>query len=521
MEQWASLDGNGVAIMNITAQLKPGDYIITTVRIHKVPYDSEIFAPPVNYVPRLTVVASETFTSLVSFMRDRNLNSPAVLVTEPLYGEIKIATNPTTISGGWETYALYSSNGKQIGTAQFNTSNSSLKLEYIDPKTKETVSAALDYPSSSKSKAVVTVGNVKLSLEFDLDTGITQVVLEEDGVVEGFTVKSIRYGDKLFSLVYGKGELTAVAEWDIEDVVEAWDDIFDDAAEAFGINLTNFLDLFDEPNEELLLKFGSRAQKQAILDKDPAGYQVIGENNLGQGFVLKNFANGSSGLYYQGEIVEIYKKGEPRPTAVYESQLSDGTFEIIYSDGTRAILSADKQTVLYRGPANVLVVERYGVITITKLANGNTVVQFPDGRSFYGKIEESSTTLRITAADGSYVTVWKDSSPGSSKGYMACSPFRDCQLYDGGGKPTWHIDSSGFVTNPADGWNGKNPFNASRAVIRFWSSYDPNAICNAGCGPVSGYVQASSGGWHSGGYIWPDGSWSPLKGLTGPPKHPK
>ncbi len=175
--------------------------------------------------------------------------------------------------------------------------------------------------------------------------------------------------------------------------------------------------------------------------------------------------------------------------------------------------AVDDQGNKYSISFNDLTLEPTGFALLVK--PDGTAEMGVSGKNYQGTFGgDDGSTARVNLSNGGYTLGWKD----GSSGRMECSAQRDCQLYDGSGKATWHIDSNGYVTNPGDGWNGRNPFDASRAQIVFWSL--SGGICSNGCGPVSGYVQDSSG-WHSGGYIWPDGSWSPSKGTTGPPKKPK
>ncbi len=516
VEQWVSLDSNGVAVLNITSQTKPGDYILSQARIHTV---TEInrFAPPANYVPRLTVEEAVEFVTLRSFLNTRQIEPNTTL---QLFEGVNINLRPNSVSGSTQTHNLYDSNSRIIGTAIFTTSNNDAykgKISFTHPETRLAAEVDFDlfFSNSSLAKTLTTFGKEQLSIIWDNEKDEISITLTSNGqLVDSIKIKQVVDKGQVVLLVYDKnGDLGAYSASGISEILET---ISSGDIEDFEDLGAYFLEPsgFAKPTEEQLLKYGSRKQKQEILASDPEGYRVIKEASLGNGFSYREFANGRAALYYEGQIIEIYERDAPPPVAVYKSQLSDGTWEIIFSDGTRQILSADLKTIVYTGPANVSVSAKYGVVGIITLSDGTVIVTSPNGKTLSGKVTyEDDKIKQVTAQDGSSIVIWKNGS-----GTMECDKARDCQIYDGGGKATWHIDSNGYVTNPGNGWNGNNPFDASRAVINFWSL--SGGICSAGCGPVSGWVQATDG-WHSGGYIWPDGSWSPAKGRTGPPKQPK
>ncbi|TSA44792.1 hypothetical protein D4R52_03670 [bacterium] len=256
-----------------------------------------------------------------------------------------------------------------------------------------------------------------------------------------------------------------------------------------------------------LKEFGSN--KLTIGGLILSNVPVEKEINLGNsGLVLRIYQNGYAELIdpsVSSLVLSVFAPNEARPGAnPIRTNLSDGTVEYVFSNGYRVVKSADETKVEFHGFANnAWVLASYGSVDIITRADGTTVVVVPGTGMLEGrKVDETKDIITIESPSGKRATVWKN-----GVGSMVCNGpgySQTCQLYDQNGKPTFFIDSSGHVKNPNDGWGGNNPYDASNAVITFSNSL--------GVGYVTGWAQDREGGWHCGGYLWPDGSWSPGMG---------
>lgn len=214
----------------------------------------------------------------------------------------------------------------------------------------------------------------------------------------------------------------------------------------------------------------------------------------------------------------FYSKGEKK----YESN-QKGTFDwlteifqqpqefIDYEDKMLDPFSIEKdlggnitQRFYYKGGYELVNKDNGEIITIADLIPSDKyliTLESSNGKIYQGiLVEQDDSTFTIQTGDESgdaRVTVWKDGS-----GSMDCLPGGGCQMYDPDGEKTYYIDPYGYVVNPNDGWGGNNPFDASRARL--------GTGADEAHAQIDGWTRDVWGILHpSGGYIWPDGSWSP------------
>lgn len=194
------------------------------------------------------------------------------------------------------------------------------------------------------------------------------------------------------------------------------------------------------------------------------------------------------------KISELFATDD-QPTKIISSAVDPKTGNLI------TVFDNSKQVTT--SPDNDVIISIQSVIRIQDLepSNDYTVsIEFPNGQAFNGVlVENDSSTFTIQTGDESEdaeVTIWKDGS-----GYMTCVPGEGCQMYGPDGEKTYYIDPYGYVINPNDGWNGQNPFDASRAML--------GTGADEAHAQIDGWTRDVWGILHpSGGYIWPDGSWS-------------